>query len=421
MLLGTRNVRQQQKNRAGHIIRASASSDMGSTSSTVELTESSATASEVNANCVDASADILPLTAFAIIILTLFIYARSLWNRCHELTRENCRLKVKLRYAEVKLASITRKSNPVDLLKSDSDIAFYTGIETKHIFQILHEFVAKLVRRRWRGFAYSHAMHGRKLLGSPKKFGPKPKLTSKEEFLLTLMKLRLGLLNRDLADRFNISSALCSKTIKTWLVAMRRSLGHLVFWPSKEQVTSTKPARFRNLPDIRAIIDCTELFIETPKDPALQCATWSEYKHHNTLKFLIAIAPNSAITFLSKCYCGRASDKAITLDSKFLDKLDMYDMLQADKGFNIASDCEARLVSLDVPPGKRGSPQLSVGACKKTKRIANQRILVEQVIRRVKTFRILQTELPISLVPCADDIVAVCAALSNLKKPIYSS
>jgi hypothetical protein len=418
-MLGARNVPKQHKIRAGHIIRASASSHTGSSSRTVELAESSATASEVNVHSADTSVDILSFAALAVIVLMLFIYAHSLWNRCNKLVRENCRLKVQLLNAEARLAKLSQKSSPTDLLKTDSDTVFYTGIERKDIFEKLHGFAAKFVRRRWRGFAYSYSMRGRRLLRSPKRFGPKPKLTSKEEFLLTLMKLRLGLLNRDLAHRFNISLSLCSKTITTWLAAMRKSLGNLVFWPSKEQVTATKPARFRNLPDIRAIIDCTELFIETPKDPALQCATWSEYKHHNTLKLLIAVAPNSAITFLSKCYCGRASDKAITLHSKFLDKLDMYDMLQADKGFNIAPDCEARLVSLDVPPGKRGAPQLSSAACRKTKRIANQRIIVEQVIRRLKTFRILQTELPITLVPCVDDIVTVCAALSNLRKPIY--
>ena len=77
---------------------------------------------------------------------------------------------------------------------------------------------------------------------------------------------------------------------------------------------------------------------------------------------------------MSKCYCGRASDKSITVNSKSLDLLDMYDQLQADKGFNIASECEAQFVSLDVPPGKRGAAQLSIAACNKTKRIANQRI-----------------------------------------------
>ena len=45
---------------------------------------------------------------------------------------------------------------------------------------------------------------------SPKKIGPKQKLESKDKFLLTLMKLRLGLLVKDLASRFKICAALTS-------------------------------------------------------------------------------------------------------------------------------------------------------------------------------------------------------------------
>jgi len=111
-------------------------------------------------------------------------------------------------------------------------------------------------------------------------------ITAPKNWGLTLMKLRLGL-----ADRFKISTSQCSKIINTWLVAMRKTSGHMVFWPKKEQVRATKPQRFWNLPDIRSIIDCTEIFIKTPKDPVLQCVTWSEYKHHNALKVLIGIAP----------------------------------------------------------------------------------------------------------------------------------
>ena len=55
----------------------------------------------------------------------------------------------------------------------------------------------------------------------------------------------------------------------------------------------------------------------------------------------------------------------------------------------------------------------------KTKEIANHRILIEQVIRRLKTFRILAIELPISLIGHVDEMISVCAALSNLKEPIY--
>ena len=41
------------------------------------------------------------------------------------------------------------------------------------------------------------------------------KLTQRDEFLLTLTRLRLGILNEDLADRFCISPALCSRTVTT--------------------------------------------------------------------------------------------------------------------------------------------------------------------------------------------------------------
>ena len=48
------------------------------------------------------------------------------------------------------------------------------------------------------------------------------------------------------------------------------------------------------------IIDCTEIFIETPSDPALKAATWSDYKHHNTAHVLLSITPNGAFNLISE-------------------------------------------------------------------------------------------------------------------------
>ena len=31
--------------------------------------------------------------------------------------------------------------------------------------------------------------------------------------------------------------------------------------------------------NVHHIIDCTEVFIETPSDPSLKASTWSDYKH----------------------------------------------------------------------------------------------------------------------------------------------
>ena len=43
---------------------------------------------------------------------------------------------------------------------------------------------------------------------------------------------------------------------------------------------------------------------------------------------------------------------------------------------------------------------------------------VEQAIKGVKDFDILKKELPISLLPLVDDIVVVCCALCNVKRPL---
>ena len=78
---------------------------------------------------------------------------------------------------------------------------------------------------------------------------------------------------------------------------------------------------------------------------------------------------------------GRVSDKALTLHCVYLDLMPSHSMLMADKGFNLETECAARSITLSVPPGKRGKTQLSTDAVRKTKRIANLRILVEQVIQ----------------------------------------
>ena len=41
----------------------------------------------------------------------------------------------------------------------------------------------------------------------------------------------------------------------------------------------------------RVIIDCAEVFIERPKSISTQAPAWSDYKHHNRLKFLVGINP----------------------------------------------------------------------------------------------------------------------------------
>eukprot|EP00794_Sanderia_malayensis_P001888 gene1888-2142_t len=60
----------------------------------------------------------------------------------------------------------------------------------------------------------------------------------------------------------------------------------------EEIIRETTAARFGQFKNIHSIIDCSEVFSQSPKSHVLQSATWPEYKHHNTVTFLVAVSPN---------------------------------------------------------------------------------------------------------------------------------
>ena len=93
----------------------------------------------------------------------------------------------------------------------------------------------------------------------------------------------------------------------------------------------------------------------------------------------------------------------------------------ADRGFQIKEELLLHFSSLEIPPGARIKSQMTSAEGRKTKDAANLRIHVERAINCIKSFRILENTLPVSLLQHIDDILWTCAALCNLKpKLIYS-
>ena len=89
-------------------------------------------------------------------------------------------------------------------------------------------------------------------------------------------------------------------------------------WPSRESVHANMPQIFKDLyPCTRCIIDCSEIFIERPYSYQARAQTYSTYKKHNTLKFLIGITPNGAISFCHSIGEDKPN-KHITHNSRFL-------------------------------------------------------------------------------------------------------
>ena len=51
----------------------------------------------------------------------------------------------------------------------------------------------------------------------------------------------------------------------------------------------TAPVDFKNFKNCVTIIDCFEIFMERPMNLKARAQAWSNYKHHNTVKFMISI------------------------------------------------------------------------------------------------------------------------------------
>ena len=97
-----------------------------------------------------------------------------------------------------------------------------------------------------------------------KKPGPKRQLSSLTELFIVLVRLKVGLFVRDIADRFGISVASLSKIFCTWINFLCPELHQLFPFPSKEAVRRNMPRQFALYSTTPAIIDCSEVFVEVP-------------------------------------------------------------------------------------------------------------------------------------------------------------
>ena len=215
-----------------------------------------------------------------------------------------------------------------------------------------------------------------------------------EQFILVLMRLRLNLPLKDLAYRFGISQPTVSRIWRKWINVLYKRTQFLIQWPERDLLQATMPMEFRKAfgTKVVVIIDCFELFIERPSNLLARAQTWSQYKHHNTVKFLIGIAPQGFVSYISTAWGGRASDKTIVEASGILKKLLPGDVVIADRGFNVEDSVGLYAASLKIPAFTRGKLQLSAQEVEETRKIASVRIHVERVIGLVRRkYQILQS------------------------------
>ena len=304
-------------------------------------------------------------------------------------------------------------------MKHDSrKFHFYTGLQDYETFKILFNSFGKAAEKL---LYHNSNTNAGNISEDRSKRGPRRALSPEQEFFLVLVRLRCGLLEADIAHRANISVAHFSRIFITWIDFLHARFRSLPIWASQQTVDETMPASFKeSYPSTRVVIDATELFIEMPSSIRTQSESYSQYKHHNTAKGIIGIAPSGAVTFVSDLYAGRCSDKAVTKDCGLYGLLEEGESVMADKGFTIEDDLPKNTY-LNIPPFLGNKAFLTVKEETETRRIASVRVHVERAIRRIKTFRILRTVLPITMAAHLNKIWIVCAYLTNLLPPLIAT
>ena len=113
-------------------------------------------------------------------------------------------------------------------------------------------------------------------------------------------------------------------------------LSDIIKWPQTSIGPNHPPYNF--LPNSVAIIDGTEMFIHRPTNLSTQKASYSDYKSHTTVKYLVASDIFTGVfVFVSASFSGNASDRFTIEHSGILDNLIPGQRLLADKGYT-ASD-----------------------------------------------------------------------------------
>ena len=299
-------------------------------------------------------------------------------------------------HSKVKSLEISEDSFKDD----DAKVTFFTGL---HNFAIL--------------------MHVFNFLTDTVTHSPNCLLTLFQEFVLFVMHLRLNVSFQYLAYRFGVSPSTVARIFTKWVDLAYLRLKNCIRWPAREELRFAMPPSFRrNFGDrVSVILDCFEIKMNTPSSLLAKAATWSYYKNNNTIKFLIGISPNGSISFISRGWGGRVSDKTITENCSILENLLPGDIVLADRGFGIEDSVGLYCASLARPAFTKGKPQLSPLEVETTRKLANVRIHVERVIGLVRRkYKILQGPLPVEFVKGTDDsetkldkIVRICCALVN--------
>jgi len=278
---------------------------------------------------------------------------------------------------------------------------YYTGLET------YSKFMYVLTTLGYSAYHLNYYRHQCEQLAVP------------NQFLLTLMKLRMHIPNFQLSRMFGISESSVSNIFITWINFMAKQWSELNLFPDRDLTTQFMPDDFRHkFPQTRVIIDGMECPVKKPKNPVSQQATFSYYKNMNTVKSVVGSTPGGLVCYISPAYGGSTSDRQIIERSQLGQMCEPGDSIMADKGFNIQDIMAANDVHINIPTFLKKANRFNPRTLSRDRNIASKRVHIEHHIGLAKTFKILRHPLTLCETALASEVIFVCFMLCNFRSCI---
>lgn len=211
----------------------------------------------------------------------------------------------------------------------------------------------------------------------------------KNDIILTMFKLKTNASLMQITILFQISNTFrrFANTIKLLAGVLNKS----IVLQSKQQITRNSPMDFYDLfPKVRLIVECIEIQSIQP------------------LKTIIAFTPCGEINYVSKAVTGKFSDLAVLRQADLLKKLNRGDVIMAKKelvGHGNPNDIVIFNMDKKEP-------------FQEDERFIKVKKNVDECMKKIRSFKIVDESLELSLRPFVTEIMIVVCALVNESQSI---
>ncbi|MEH2096645.1 transposase family protein [Nostoc sp.] len=232
--------------------------------------------------------------------------------------------------------------------------------------------------------------------------GRKPKLSLKEQIILTLVYLRHLTTFELLGIQFGVSESTANDTFNYWLPILRELLPSSLIEQVKKNESDLMVVK-EILTDYELIVDSYEQVRERPVDNKEQEKYYSGKPCKHTFKSQIIILPDAKdIVDVVAGEPGPKSD--ITMFRENRDNFDPKQKFKGDLGY-LGEDL------IDTPIKTPRNGKLTIEQKKENKEFSSNRVFVEHRIRSVKIFRVVQERFRLNPKKYEQLILTICGVV----------